>query len=106
MAAMNAAAKTDKVIAERIKLFRYRVPEELYNLEKDPNNLVNLINCPEHKDVLNNLRKKLEEWMTKTNDPMLEAFRNKDDRATVDAVLQKTYKTKKNQGRKKRNRKN
>ena len=36
MAAMNQAAKTDPKIAKRVHLFRYRVPEEFYDLEKDP----------------------------------------------------------------------
>ena len=43
MQAMNAAAETDDKIAERVKMFRYRALEEFYDLKKDPDCLVNLI---------------------------------------------------------------
>jgi N-sulfoglucosamine sulfohydrolase len=91
MAAMNAAAKTDEQIAKRIHLFRYRVPEEFYDLEKDPNCLVNLIDSPEHKQQIEAMQQKLDAWMVETSDPMLDAFRNRHDRTTVDAVMEKTY---------------
>lgn len=91
MAAMNAAAKTDQQIAERVQLFRYRVPEEFYDLENDPDCLVNLLDSPEHETHVEDMRKNLEAWMVDTGDPMLEAFRNRQDRAVVDAVVEKTY---------------
>ena len=91
MAAMNAAAETDRAIAGRVHLFRYRVPEEFYDLVNDPDCLVNLIDSPQYNTDVRNMRKKLEAWMVDTEDPMLEAFRNRDDRATVDAVMEKTY---------------
>lgn len=91
MKAMNEAAKTDPAIAARVKMFRMRVPEELYDLEKDPNCLNNLINNPEYKPIIAQLQAKLENWMVETNDPMLEAFRNKSDRAKVDSVIEATY---------------
>jgi N-sulfoglucosamine sulfohydrolase len=91
MRAMNEAAKSDPFIAERVKLFRYRVPEELYDLEKDPDCLRNLIGSPQHSKVLDTLRKKLTSWMEETDDPMLEAFLNRGDRAVVDAAMLRTY---------------
>lgn len=91
MKAMNDAAKTDPAIAARVKMFRTRVPQEFYDLEKDPNCLNNLIDNPEYKTIIARMQAKLEKWMIDTNDPMLEAFRNKDDRAKVDAVLEATY---------------
>jgi len=104
MAAMKEAAKTDPAIAVRVELFRYRVPEEFYDLEKDPNCLKNMIDNPEYSAKVEGMRKKLEGWMVDSNDPMLEAFRNKDDRAAVDKVLAATYK-KKNAKPKKKNKK-
>jgi len=106
MAAMNAAAKTDPAIAKRVELFRFRVPEEFYDLEKDPNCLKNLIDDPEHKTAILEMRKKLEGWMTATGDPMLEAFRGRDDRSLVDAVMEKTYGKAKQAKEKKRKNKN
>jgi len=91
MAAMNDAASSDPAIAARIRLFRYRVPEELYNLEKDPDCLRNLIDQPEQSDILNELRNRLEAQMRKTDDPMLEAFQNRHDRSRVDEVMTRTY---------------
>jgi N-sulfoglucosamine sulfohydrolase len=91
MAAMNLAAKTDPAVAARVNLFRYRVPEEFYDLEKDPDCLVNLIDSPRHKETIKGLQSKLVAQMKKTNDPMLKAFENRTDRAIVDQVMVATY---------------
>jgi N-sulfoglucosamine sulfohydrolase len=91
MAAMNEAAKTDPAIAARIALFRYRVPEEFYDLQKDPDCLENLIDNPAHRKTIELLQSRLVEQMKKTQDPMLAAFQHRDDRAAVDKVLVKTY---------------
>jgi N-sulfoglucosamine sulfohydrolase len=91
MRAMEAAARDDPAVAARIRLFRYRVPEELYDLPKDPDCLKNLIDGPDHRAPLQAMRTRLESWMEQTGDPMLEAFRNRSDRNAVDAVLRKTY---------------
>jgi N-sulfoglucosamine sulfohydrolase len=91
MKAMNSAAKDDPSMAARIDLFRYRVPEEFYDLEKDSNCLVNLIDSPEYRPMIAKMKEKLESYMIKTNDPMLEAFRNSDDRTIVDKVIRDMY---------------
>ena len=91
MAAMNEAAKDNPEIAKRVHLFRYRVPEEFYDLEKDPNCLNNLIDNPEYKSQIERLQKELEKWMVDTKDPMLEAFRNRTEKDKVRAVIDQTY---------------
>ena len=91
MAAMNAAAKSDQAIAERIRLFRYRVPEEFYDLLHDPNCLHNLIGKAEHTSTLATMQGKLVQHMKQTSDPMLDAFLNRSDRAAVDQILLDTY---------------
>jgi N-sulfoglucosamine sulfohydrolase len=91
MKAMTEAAKQNEEIAQRIDLFRTRVPEELYQIANDPDCLQNLIKNPERQAALQQLQQKLEERMVETNDPLLEAFRNREDRAKVDAVLSKVY---------------
>ncbi len=91
MAAMQVAAKTDVEIAARIKLFRYRVPEELYDLEHDPDCLHNLIDRPNHQGTIDALQDQLVTHMKRTSDPMLKAFLNRTDRAAVDKVLLETY---------------
>ncbi len=91
MAAMNLAAKTDPAIAARVHLFRYRVPEEFYDLEHDPDCLHNLIDDPDHVQTISALRLRLQNWMTQSHDPMLPAFLHRSDRKLVDATMLKTY---------------
>ena len=91
MAAMNEAAKTDPSIQARVDLFRYRVPEELYDLKNDPDCLHNLIDHPDHAATLKSLQERLVQQMRQTDDPMLDAFLNRNDRAKVDAILLATY---------------
>lgn len=45
-----------------------RPEEELYDLEKDPHELVNLAGSPEHREVLQQLRSRLDGWLKTTQD--------------------------------------
>jgi len=105
MAAMNAAAKSDGTIAARIELFRYRVPEELYDLKNDPDCLHNLIDRPDQQSIIVSLQTQLVSHMRRTDDPMLKAFQNKANRAIVDQVLLETYGPMKNSRKGKKNNK-
>lgn len=91
MAAMMQAAKTDSAIQARVELFRHRVPEEFYDLKNDPDCLHNLIDDAVHSQRLGDMRRQLEAQMEKTEDPMLAAFQNRDDRSKVDEILTTTY---------------
>ncbi len=71
---MDEAAKNNPAIAERINVYRMRMPEELYDIKKDPDCLRNLINEPGLKKQLALLRKDLEAWMIKTKDPLLKVY--------------------------------
>lgn len=48
-----------------------RDEEELYDLEKDPWEKMNVIDLPEYRDIRDKLRGILNEWMISTNDPLL-----------------------------------
>ncbi len=48
-----------------------RMEEELYDLEKDPNEENNLIKDPLYKAIKIELSNKLHDWMEQTNDPIL-----------------------------------
>ena len=78
---MRALAKSNEQIAARIDLFDHRVPEEAYEVKYDPDALTNLIAKPEHATQVAALEKALEDWMVRTNDPLLEVFRHRDDAA-------------------------
>ena len=45
-----------------------RPAEELYDLEKDPYEIRNLADSPEHQDVLKRLRAALEQWIDESGD--------------------------------------
>lgn len=89
---MQALAKSDPKIAERLKLFDHRVPEELYDYSRDPDALENLIGNPQHRTRLDQLTRQLETWMTKTRDPLLEVFRNRADPRAREAFMQEIEK--------------
>ena len=86
---MIELAKNDKAMHERLNLYRYRVPQELYQVKRDPDCLQNLIGSSNNQEVKNKLQKLLEEWMVKTGDPILECFRKREDPAFVEAYVQK-----------------
>lgn len=89
---MAELAKTDPAIAARHELYRHRVVEELYDVENDPDCLVNLVDSSAHEAELAKLRTSLESWMEETHDHMLDVFRNRDDGATREAYVQKMEK--------------
>ena len=86
---MQRLAKTDKAAAERLRFFDNRVVEELYDYEKDPDALNNLVDNPEMKEELNRLRKQMEAWMVETGDPLLPVFQRREDRSFADAYIRK-----------------
>lgn len=82
-------ANSDPQLAARHKLYQHRVVEELYDVERDPDCLRNLIDDQAAAAERNKLRQTLDEWMVKTADPMLEVFRKRDDAAFRELYMQK-----------------
>ncbi|MCL5282966.1 MAG: sulfatase [Planctomycetes bacterium] len=91
MKAMVEAAKTDPRAAQRVRMFRYRTFEELYDLQNDPDCLNNLVDKPDRRDDLDHLRDELHAWMERTHDPLLPAFENRTNPEKVKAVLANVY---------------
>lgn len=91
MKAMNEAAKTDPFVAGRVQVFRYRTPEELYDLQNDPDCLKNLIDHPDYRKQADRLRGQLLVWMKQTGDPLTSAFENRDEPEKVKEVLEQVY---------------
>jgi N-sulfoglucosamine sulfohydrolase len=84
---MAELAKTDSRIAARHQLYQHRVVEELYDVETDPDCLVNLIAAADQQAELTKLRTALEKWMVETNDPLLEVFRNRQNAEIREAFV-------------------
>ncbi len=84
---MAELAKTDTNLHLRHDLYQHRVPEELYDIQSDPDCLNNLINSPEHHSELIKLTTTLEKWMHDTNDGMLEVFKSRGDDAVREAYV-------------------
>jgi N-sulfoglucosamine sulfohydrolase len=72
--AMNRAALSDKAIAERMDLLKFRVPEELYDFSNDPDGLYNLIDDPKLQDEKQRLKNLLHAEMKRSKDPLREEF--------------------------------
>ncbi len=78
---MVELAKNNPELAKRLDLYQHRVPEELFNIENDPDCLHNLIKDKNYQKELDGLRAELEQWMVDTNDHMLDTFRKRDNPA-------------------------
>ncbi|MFW9820009.1 MAG: sulfatase [Candidatus Thorarchaeota archaeon] len=62
----------DKVGKYMLKLInKPRSNEELYDLKNDPNEIHNLIDDNNYKEIAGRLKNKLYHWMRRTNDPIL-----------------------------------
>jgi len=75
--AMKEAAGTDSLVSDRLNMYIYRVPEELYNFKTDPDGLVNLIDLPEYQEKIQEMKKLILQEMKRTRDPISEEFVNR-----------------------------
>ncbi len=74
-AAMSKAGKHDPAIAQRVRHYLYRCPQEFYDYKQDPNALDNRIDHPEAKREVSDARSRLLRQMQQTGDPQLENYR-------------------------------
>ena len=77
--AMQQAAPTDPTIAQRVRMAQYRTLEEFYDLENDPHCLHNLMARPDYAAVIDNMRARLRQYLTGSNDYVLPAFDHRYD---------------------------
>jgi len=73
-AAMRDAAETDTDIKERVDFLLYRIPEEFYDIENDPDCLNNLIDCEELQPHIEYYRNKMYEYMSVSQDALVAKF--------------------------------
>ncbi len=89
--AMKEAGKTDPKIDSRVKLFIYRVPEELYDYETDPDGLNNLVNDEKFKDVAKQMRERLLTKMESITDPLAPVFKDFLEKGSVSPESMNNY---------------
>lgn len=77
--AMGQISKTNEDVKKRFQHWNYRTVEELYDYEKDPHAMNNLIDNPTYQDVIKELRTQLKQHMKTTGDYVLTAFENRND---------------------------
>lgn len=83
-------AEIDPEVKQRFEFLMYRTVEELYDVQKDPNALNNLIGDPRYAEVVEELRQQLQRWMEDTKDYALEAFLVRGDLEKLGAFMEKT----------------
>ena len=74
---MRLAALKDPNVAARMELLRHRVPEELYDFERDPGALMNLVGDAAHAETLDVMRGKMLAFMESVGDPLLPELRRR-----------------------------
>ena len=80
---MEEAGATNPAIQARVDMFRHRVPQEFYDLEKDPSCTINLIHDPKYQDLVKTFEGVLRRWMVDTHDFCLAAFDVREDPAKL-----------------------
>ncbi len=86
--AMTEAAESDPDIARRVELYKYRVPEEFYNWEEDPDGLNNLADDPAYANEIEKFRSKMLEMMQRYDDPAYEAYRDRHQEGVLEAFME------------------
>jgi len=76
---MLQLAKQSPEVAARMQFLKHRVLEEFYDVQNDPDCLINLIDDPAYQKEIEQYRTMLEEWLVDIEDPLLPVFIDRDD---------------------------
>ena len=71
---MLGASASDSKLRRRMRFYEFRVVEELYDYENDPDALENLIDEPRLNEQVRVMRAAMLARMEETNDPLLDTF--------------------------------
>lgn len=77
--AMEKVSLSDEKVKSRLDFFKYRIGEEFYNIQNDPDDLNNLIVDAEYEQLIQKYRSMMEDWMEKYASPALDVFRNRNN---------------------------
>jgi N-sulfoglucosamine sulfohydrolase len=83
MEAIATASASSAELSAYMQKLVFRTPEELYDYDRDPHGLNNVINDPEYKEHAQSMRDELEQWMVRVADPALGAFRQRSSPAAL-----------------------
>ncbi len=84
----------DQELLEWVKRYRFRQPEELYDIVNDPDAKINLIDNPEYRDITKRLQSVLRNWMVEKGDVALTMFDNRYNQEFVDKYLESDFPSK------------
>lgn len=84
---MAELAGSDESLANRLELYKYRVPEEFFDVDADPDCLNNLIGNPEYAEEIEQHVYVLANSMALSNDPLLKVFQERDDPEAREAYV-------------------
>jgi N-sulfoglucosamine sulfohydrolase len=87
--AMLQAAEENPSINDRTVFYSKRTPEEFYDLTKDPVERDNLIDDERYAVEVESMRRQLLGQMQQSSDPLAEAFAQRDDKALLEAAMDK-----------------
>ncbi|HLP24625.1 MAG TPA: hypothetical protein VK477_03025, partial [Acidobacteriota bacterium] len=65
----KTAAVNDPALAGRVEMLLHRAPEELYDLQNDPDALHNLIDDSQYRSEVEKIRRETLAWMKSLSDP-------------------------------------
>lgn len=72
----SMAQSGDPDVRQRVNFYRYRMPEEIYAFDVDPDALMNRIDDPRASESLENKRSQLASWMWSVKDPLLDRYQS------------------------------
>lgn len=85
--AMNEAAEANPEIAERVKLYRYRVREEFYDFKNDPDGLNNLVDDSGYADEIDQFRNLMLKQMKAYDDPAYQAYQKRKEAGAIEDFM-------------------
>ena len=68
-------AAANATVREAYQLMRRPPKHQLFDLQNDPYEFTNLAASPDHADILQDLRQRLDQWRVDTQDPLLDEQR-------------------------------
>ena len=80
-------AKSEPALADRLDTFLNARLEQLYDIENDPDALHDLIDRPDMQATAERMRERMADYMRRTDDPLLEVLRRRDDVGLVIAAM-------------------